>query len=240
MKPRNLRIESLERRLTLSGVWNPPPPPTGLPPVYIQPPEAVGPIELPPFGALPPGTTQLSPPAPGNLPPGMSPFSGGAETTAVDTAIAFQTAHPTAVATVTDKIGAKSFSVTVTETSGADFYAYTVTETAKRVVVNFFEHDTTGDTIVAAVDLPLTQNGGLVYLQADQGVATSLQVVTEVKGVETAYTYPASSPALSEIHPAALDKVVKDNLVGAPPATLANFKADLADLVRAEAGGRLV
>jgi hypothetical protein len=149
----------------------------------------------------------------------MPPLSGAAEGLAVNAAIAFQTAHPNAVATVTDKIGTNSFSVTVTEKDGAYSFTYVVSETANQVYVGFSEHDTTGNTVLVSGENPVQQNGGLVLTQSSPGKTTSTEVVTEVKGVETVYQSPTASASqlaratasvAGEIAPAAVDLVLAE------------------------------
>ena len=174
-------MESLESRLTLSAVA-----PVPASPVYVAPPAAtLAPIELPPIASLPSGTTQLLPPPAGQLPSGLSPIAGAAEALAVNAAIAFQTAHPAAVQTVTDTVGASSFSVTVTDQDGADYFTYMVSETTKQINVGFLEHDTTTNTVVAAYENPAQKNGELVAAQLSQSnTLISLEVVKEQKGVQ--------------------------------------------------------
>jgi hypothetical protein len=179
-------VESLESRLALSAVTPVPPAP-----VYIAPTQTgLAAIELPPVNTLPPGATQLS------STPTLPAIAGAAEALAVNAAIAFQTAHPNATQTVTDPSGTHSFAVTVTEQDGAYYFTYMVSETTKQINVGYVEHDTTLNTVVQAGENPVQQTGGLAFAQFNQSTLISLEIVTEVKGVETTYQYPSSNATL--------------------------------------------
>ena len=198
-------VERLESRLALSTIV---PIPAGPQPVYVAPSQTgLAPIELPPVNTLPPGTKQLSTPPAGQLPSGLSPVAGAAEALAVKTAITFQTAHPSATQNVAAATGTNSFSVTVTEQDGAYYFTYLVSETMNRINVGSVEHDTTTNSVLIATENPVQQNGGLAFAQFNQSTLTSLEIVAEIKGVETVYQYPSSTTTASAVRPTAANGV---------------------------------
>ena len=180
-------FERLEDRLALSTLG-----PSY--PIWVQPPgDGLPAMEMPPLTTAPPGTTQLPAPPTSTLPP----LVGDAEAVGSTTGMVFQLAHPDFATTVTDDIGAGSFTVTVKMTGGTDFYSYTVTETASQITVNFYQHMSAADIITVVTERPATGDGALMTAQFVGGQLNAETVQTEYGGVVTTdyqYLPPATPP----------------------------------------------
>ena len=139
---RILALESLENRQLLTVIS---PPPFGSGPVVVAPPVAgYAPIILPGSVTAPPDTTPVTPPATGQLPPGLPPLAGNAENIAAAAFASFQANHPAATAQVTDQLFATMgrYTLTVTENDGqGDSITETVSETAASVSVTMSSQD---------------------------------------------------------------------------------------------------
>ncbi len=243
MQNRRLSVERLEERRMLAIViaganYHPPGP--GEEVGYVAPPQTnLAPIAMP-NGMVPPGATELSPPAPGELPPGMTQLNGVAQTNAVTLAVGWMYNHQDAVGDVTETIGTSSYSVTLDVHDGADFFRYGVSEAADRIGASYVVRDGTHseilsmrqmstDPLIAESD-PAALDGGLVYAQFDNDVLTAMAIHSEAGGVDTLWTYDVGQAfSLTPDGYAALNALVSAHVSG-PAAAAAldtfHFAAD--------------
>jgi hypothetical protein len=160
----------------------------------------------------PPDATVIAPPSPGQLPAGLGPVVGAAETTAAALSAAYLTNHPGAVVSATDLVGQYgTYTMTVSATSGLSYFSYTVVERAGLVQVAYSEFDAGTFDQLAAVELgAVVDVGALLFTQSCGGVtkiATETSLNGNITSNQTTATNPWAAAAAELVAVAAIDIV---------------------------------
>ncbi len=217
---------------------------------YVAPAQtSFSPMALP-YGITPPGATQLPPPPSGELPPGMTQFSGVAETNASVLAVGWLYTHEDALGDVSSGIGNNSagiltYSATLEVHEGPDFFQYGVSETSAQIAMQYVVRDGAHSEILSSFEVSpgiisqselSTLGGGLVYAQFDNNALTALAIHSEVAGAVDVWTCDGDCSGIGNNSPGllpasaygALDALVQAHLAGpGAPAALDSFHGAL-------------
>ncbi len=186
-----LGLETLDDRLLLSGVFNPPPPPVVTPPapVAVTPPgHGLPPIILPLPTSLPGGLSPIPLP-PGTPPPGLPELAGTAEEAAANAGIAFMTQHPGAQVAAVDHLFANGvFAIAIVERdSSGDIFAEDIVENRGVVTMNMVEISGGQGRFITAAQLTGHRDHGAGYMfdmQTSPGHLPQLNETVEFHGRE--------------------------------------------------------